>query len=187
MILALNPGGNVFYFGDVGERGSTVVKYFADRGVHCPPTKNIAEFILETAAKKPRGKDGKRVDWNEEWRTSAEARDVLEQIQGLKLTRSRSVGARKDEVETEFASSVWEQTYELTKRQFRQYWRDPSYLYGKIFVSVIVGIFNGFTFWQLGNSTQDMQNRMFTLFLVLVMPPTIVNGVVPKFYSNMAL
>lgn len=187
MILALNPGGNVFYFGPVGENGSTVVNYFADRGVQCPPTKNVAEFILETAAKKPRGKDGKRIDWNEQWRMSAEARDVEEQIEGLKLTRSRSAGAQKKQDGTEFAAPVWEQTYELTKRQFRQYWRDPSYLYGKIFVSVIVGIFNGFTFWQLGNSTQDMQNRMFTLFLIVVIPPTIVNGVVPKFYSNMAL
>src|SRR3984885_4597789 len=51
MILALNPGGNTFYFGPVGENGSAVIKYFGDRGVHCPPEKNVAEFILETAAK----------------------------------------------------------------------------------------------------------------------------------------
>lgn len=188
MILALNPGGRTFYFGPVGDNGSAVIKYFADRGVQCPPHKNVAEFILETAAKKPRGKDGKRIDWNEEWRMSSEAQDVQEQIEGLKLTRSRSTTAhKKKQDETEFAAPVWTQTYELVKRQFRQYWRDPSYLYGKLFVSFVVGIFNGFTFWQLGNSTQDMQNRMFTLFLILTIPPTIVNGVVPKFYSNMAL
>lgn len=189
MILALNPGGNTFYFGPVGENGSAVIKYFADRGIQCPPNKNVAEFILETAAKKPKGKDGKRIDWNEQWRTSPEAQDVQDQIEGLKLTRSRSTTAHKSNHsdETEFAASVWAQTYELTKRTFRQYWRDPSYLYGKLFVSVITGIFNGFTFWQLGNSTQDMQNRLFTLFLILTFPPTIVNGVVPKFYSNMAL
>jgi len=75
----------------------------------------------------------------------------------------------------------------LTKRVFTQYWRDPSYLYGKLFVAVIVGIFNGFTFYMLGNSIRDMQNRMFTSFLIIVIPPTIVNSVVPKFFSNMAL
>ncbi|CAN8097481.1 unnamed protein product [Discula destructiva] len=189
MILALNPGGNTFYFGPVGENGGAVINYFAERGVQCPPSKNVAEFILETAAKKPRGKDGKRIDWNEEWRTSPEAQDVQEQIEGLKLTRSRSTTAhaKKDGGETAFAAPVWEQTYELTKRTFRQYWRDSSYMYGKLFVSVITGIFNGFTFWQLGNTTQDMQNRMFTLFIALTIPPTIVNAVVPKFYSNMAL
>lgn len=39
----------------------------------------------------------------------------------------------------------------------------------------------------LGNSVQDLQNRMFTSFLIVVFPPTIVNAVVPKFYQNMAL
>lgn len=197
MILALNPGGNTFYFGPVGENGSAVIKYFSDRGVQCPPNKNVAEFILETAAKKPRGPDGKRIDWNEEWRRSPEAQDVQDQIEGLKLSRSMSTAAgdgrsnsnkqKGGEGETEFAAPVWAQTSELVRRTFRQHWRDPSYLYGKLFTSVVIGIFNGFTFWQLGNSTQDMQNRMFTLFLILVMPPTFVNGVLPKFYSNLAL
>jgi ABC-type multidrug transport system permease subunit len=70
---------------------------------------------------------------------------------------------------------------------FIQHWRDPSYLYGKFFTSVIVGIFNGFTFWQLGYSVADMQDRMFTSFLILLIPPTVVNAVVPKFYQNRAL
>lgn len=188
MILALNPGGNTFYFGEVGENGSAVVNYFAERGVQCPPNKNVAEFILETAAKKPKGRDGKRIDWNEEWRKSPEAQDVQDQIAGLKRTRSLSTNRHSEKSgETEYAAPVLEQTFELTKRTFRQYWRDPSYIYGKLYVSVIIGIFNGFTFWKLGNSTQDMQNRMFTLFTILTIPPTIVNGVVPKFYSNMGL
>ncbi|KAF4554359.1 ABC-2 type transporter-like protein 2 [Elsinoe fawcettii] len=189
MILALNPGGNTFYFGGVGESGGTVIKYFADRGVQCPPNKNVAEFILETAAKRPKGKDGRRINWNEEWKNSEQAAAVLDEINGLKRTRSEA--APKDNkskgAETEFAASVALQTSELTKRIFRQYWRDPSYLYGKLFVSVIVGIFNGFTFYALGSSIQDMQNRMFTSFLIITIPPTIVNAVVPKFYSNMAL
>lgn len=188
MILALNPGGNTFYFGPVGENGSAVTRYFADRGVTCPPNKNVAEFILETAAKKPRRADGTRIDWNEEWRQSQEAQDVLSEISSLKLTRSKSAGAhRKKDDETEFAAPVWTQTTMLTRRLFTQYWRDPSYLYGKLFVAVIIGIFNGFTFYQLGNTVQDMQNRMFSVFLIITIPPTVVNTVVPKFFQNMAL
>lgn len=188
MILALNPGGNTFYFGPVGENGSAVTKYFADRGVHCPPNKNVAEFILETAAKRPKREDGTRIDWNVEWRESQEAQDVLSEINNLKLTRSKSAGAhKKKDDETEFAAPVWTQTTMLTRRLFTQYWRDPSYLYGKLFVAVIVGIFNGFTFYQLGNTVQDMQNRMFSVFLIITIPPTIVNTVVPKFFQNMAL
>ena len=188
MILALNPGGNTFYFGPVGENGKDVVEYFSHRGVTCPPSKNVAEFILETAAKPVKRADGTKINWSDEWKNSEEAAAVIEEIEGLKLTRSRTTPDHvRKEQQREFAAPVMLQTTELLKRTFKQYWRDPSYLYGKIFVSVIVGIFNGFTFWQLGNSTQDMQDRLFTAFLILTIPPTIVNGVVPKFFNNMAL
>lgn len=104
------------------------------------------------------------------------------------MTRSKTVPeAQRKEQEKEFAASTWLQTTELTRRTFKQYWRDPSYLYGKLFVATIVGIFNGFTFWQLGYSIQDMTNRMFTSFLIITIPPTVVNAVVPKFFTNMAL
>ncbi|KAI6784149.1 uncharacterized protein J7T54_004695 [Emericellopsis cladophorae] len=191
MVLALNPGGNTFYFGPMGENGQEVTKYFAHRGAICPPNKNVAEFILETAARPHKREDGTKVDWNEEWARSPEAQAVIEEIDGLKQTRSRAVADESNQKDgqnaAEFAAPVAVQTIELTKRMFRQYWRDPSYMYGKLFISVIMGIFNGFTFWQLGYSIQDMQNRMFTCFLIVTIPPTIVNGVVPKFYTNLAL
>ncbi|KAG9817198.1 putative ABC transporter, partial [Aureobasidium melanogenum] len=188
MVLALNPGGNTFYFGPIGENGKDVIEYFGARGVKCPPAKNVAEFLLETAIKPKKRADGTKIDWNEEWRNSKEAQAVIDEIDGLKRMRSKSVHESQSQDEaTEFAAPVWLQTTMLTKRVFTQYWRDPSYLYGKLFVAAIVGIFNGFTFWQLGNSIQDMQNRMFTAFLILTIPPTVVNAVVPKFYQNMAL
>lgn len=187
MILALNPGGNTFYFGPVGENGNDVIKYFGDRGVKCPPNKNVAEFILETAAKPIKRKDGSRINWNEEWQKSSNNQELLKEIDRIKDDRSKKTADTKDEVQTEFAASTWLQTTMLTKRTFIQYWRDPSYLYGKLFVAVVIGIFNGFTFYQLGNTIGDLQNRMFTSFLILLIPPTIVNAVVPKFYQNMAL
>ncbi|TVY50118.1 ABC transporter G family member [Lachnellula occidentalis] len=186
MILALNPGGNTFYFGPVGENGSSVIKYFAERGVQCPPNKNVAEFILETAAKGGKRADGKKLNWDDEWLRSEEAKQVQDEIKRINEERSK-IEPPVTSDEHEFASPVALQTVELTKRLFTQYWRDPSYLYGKLFTSVIIGIFNGFTFWKLGNSVEDLQNRMFTLFLILLIPPTIVNAVVPKFYQNRAL
>lgn len=186
MVCALNPGGNTFYFGPIGHNGKDIIKYFGDRGVKCPPNKNVAEFLLETAAKSPKRADGTKIDWNEEWRNSPQAKDVIEEIDGLKRQRSRTSEDAGDDG-TEFAAPVWEQTVMVTKRLFTQYWRSPSYLYGKLFTAFIVGVFNGFTFYSLGNSIQDMQNRMFTSFLILTIPPTAVNAVVPKFYQNMAL
>ncbi|KAF2138841.1 uncharacterized protein K452DRAFT_320945 [Aplosporella prunicola CBS 121167] len=187
MVLALNPGGNTFYFGPIGDNGKDVIKYFADRGVQCPPKKNVAEFILETAAKGGRKSNGAKIDWNQEWRDSEQNNAILEEIDRINTERKEDRQPPAKGEAREFAAPVWLQTTTLTKRTFIQYWRDPSYLYGKLFVSVIIGIFNGFTFYKLGNSTQDLQDRMFTAFMVLVFPPTIVNAVVPKFYQNMAL
>ncbi|KAF2499776.1 hypothetical protein BU16DRAFT_480695 [Lophium mytilinum] len=187
MILALNPGGNTFYFGPVGKNGKDVIKYFADRGVQAPPNKNVAEFILETAAKPMKRPDGTRINWDKEWKNSENSAEVMKEIERLKSSRSQTRKEEGAHEEHEFAAPVWLQTTMLTRRVFTQYWRDPSYLYGKLFVAVIIGIFNGFTFYMLGNSIADMQNRMFTSFLIILIPPTIVNGVVPKFYQNMAL
>lgn len=141
----MNPGGNTFYFGPVGHNGSDVIKYFADRGVDCPKNKNVAEFILETAAKSSRNKGGRHIDWSEEWRNSENQKEVLAEIGRIherRQTDTKDDGSEK-EGETEFAAPIWLQTTMLTKRVFTQYWRDPSYLYGKLFVSVIIGIFNG--------------------------------------------
>ncbi|KAK4238513.1 hypothetical protein C8A03DRAFT_15020 [Achaetomium macrosporum] len=192
-ILALNPGGNVIYFGPVGRDGSAVVKYFADRGAHCPPGRNVAEFLLETAIKGGRRPDGSRINWADEWRSSPENREVLAEIQQLKAERSQAAQSSTTTnqstpaVTHEFAAPVTSQILLLTKRMFIRQWRDPSYIYGRLFTAVVVGIFNGFTFWKLGSTTADMQNRMFTCFLIIMIPATVLNAVLPKFYSNRAL
>lgn len=186
MILALNLKGNTFYFGPVGDNGSAVNKYFTDRGVHCPPQKNIAEFILETAAKGGKRKDGKRLNWNSEWKTSPENTALLHEIARINTTREKTT-LKPLNLQHEYASPLLLQTTTLTRRLFTQHWRDPSYLYGKLFVATITGILNGFTYYHLGPTLADMQNRLFTHFLILLIPPTVVNAVVPKFYQNMAL
>lgn len=188
-VLALNPGGNPFYFGAIGENGQDVIKYFADRGVQCPPGKNVAEFILETAAKSKRNPiTGKRINWNEEWLKSEQNAELIAEIRRLKEERSKKAAQKSDQQqEHAFAAPVALQTYLLTQRVFRQHWRDPSYYYGKLFVAVIVGIFNGFTFYMLDDSLASLQSRLFTAFLILLIPPAVVNSVVPKFYQNRAL
>ena len=186
MVLALNPGGNTFYFGPVGHNGEAIVKYFAERGVECPPAKNVAEFILETAIKGGKRADGKRLNWNKEWLESKECKALNEEIARICSERSE-VPSPEISSQHEFAATAWTQTKLLTRRMFTQHWRDPSYLYGKLFTSVLIGIFVGFTFWNLGYTILAMQNRLFSLFLIMVIPPTIVNGVVPKFYQNRAL
>ncbi|GKT83718.1 ABC drug exporter [Colletotrichum tofieldiae] len=190
MILALNRGGRTFYFGPVGANGSVVVDYFAQRGFPCPPRRNVAEFILETAST-PSVKDGKRIDWNDEWLNSDEHKAIVAEIDHI--TAERRPPTTASAAQTEFAASTAYQCLLLTKRMFVQHWREPQYLYSRVFVHTVMGIFNGFTFWMLGNDIASMQNRMFSaiiLILTLLLtqrqlrPPTVVNSVVLKFFQN---
>lgn len=182
-ILALNPGGNIFYFGPVGHNGQAVVDYFDARGAHCPEGKNIAEFLIETGARADA-----REHWNEQWRQSDENKALIADIQKIKQQRLQEASSSTEEVLShEFAAPVSEQIKLLSKRMFINQWRQPSYIYGKFFTAVIVGIFNGFTFWKLGDTVNDMQSRMFTSFLILLIPPTVLNAILPKFYMDRAL
>ncbi|KAL2166769.1 hypothetical protein VTG60DRAFT_2167 [Thermothelomyces hinnuleus] len=194
-ILALNPGGNTIYFGPVGDDGSAVIQYFAERGVHCPPGRNVAEFLLETAIKGGRRPDGSRIDWADEWRSSPENKALIAEIQQLKAERSSARGQQERQVgdasagpvQHEFAAPVTTQILLLTKRMFVRQWRDPSYMYGRLFTAVVIGIFNGFTFWKLGDTAADLQNAMFSSFLIIMIPATVLNAVLPKFFTNFAL
>lgn len=204
-ILALNPGGNVFYFGPVGENGSAVVNYFAARGVECPPGKNVAEFLLETAAKPHRrvDEDGKtrRVHWATEWKESDEYRQVLSEIDHIKKTRTLAAQLtlsnkhnQPQPIQHEFAATIPTQAWLLTKRMFIRQWRDPSYLYGRLFISLVMGIFNGFTYYKISSpshsrplSLTELQNTLFTAFLIIMIPTTVLNAVLPKFYMSRSL
>ncbi|KAJ5764734.1 ABC-2 type transporter-domain-containing protein [Penicillium odoratum] len=182
-ILALGPGGNTLYNGPVGQNGSVVVQYFAERGFPCPPAKNVAEFVLETAMQ-PSLLNGKLIHWGDEWRKSDEASRIRKEIETFSVSQPPVVTQQSN---FDYAMPTAYQSWLLTRRLFIQYWRDPSYYYSRLFVNVILGIFNGFTFWQLGSSVASMQNRMFTVALIALIPPVIVNSVVPKFYQNRAL
>ncbi|TDZ36627.1 Brefeldin A resistance protein [Colletotrichum spinosum] len=182
MILALNRGGNTFYFGPVGENGSVVVDYFSQRGFPCPSSRNVAEFILETAST-PSIRDGKRIDWNQEWLNSEEHKAVVAEID--QIAAEKRGPTTSSSAPTEFAASTTYQCYLLTKRMFVQHWREPSYMYSRFFVHVVLGVFTGFSFWMLGNDIAAMQNKMFSAIVyIFFIPPTVVNSVVLKFFQN---
>lgn len=146
MILALNRGGKTFYFGPVGENGSVVIDYFAARGFHCSPNQNVAEFILETASRPGVNDQGVSVDWNEEWRKSNEAKAIYDEIDSI-AAEKRSI-VTSDKKPTKFAASTWYQCVLLTKRTFIKHWREPHYVYGRLFIHVAMGIISGFVSYQ---------------------------------------
>ncbi|KAG1802579.1 ABC-2 type transporter, partial [Suillus variegatus] len=57
----------------------------------------------------------------------------------------------------------------LTHRNFQAYWRNPTYIRAKFVLSIFGGLLMGFTFFQANDSLQGTQNKLFSIFLALVL------------------
>ena len=178
-VLALNRGGRVYYFGDIGEKGKTVLDYFARHGVPAEPDKNVADLLIEVAA---RDLEAKRRDWCDIWDVSDEAASVLETID--KVTASRTTEPDASSLRKQYASSTFRQIGLLTQRTLVQYWRTPDYIYSRLYCSVAHAALNGLMFLQLGNTEADLQYRIFCCFLVIMIVPEFINACAMMFDEN---
>ncbi|BFZ58612.1 ATP-binding cassette transporter snq2 [Savitreella phatthalungensis] len=183
-VLALNPGGKTFYFGPVGENGAGITEYFGKRGAKCPPEANPAEFLLEVGTGRGLGTvDGQRIDWSAVWRDSDECKEVSRHIDAIHADRAGVKSAATTEYASEYAASTWEQTKVLTHRVWRNYWRDASYGYSRMWAFFMNGALAGLVFLNAGRrpGILYLQEELFAVFLPIILPATVINSVIPKF------
>ncbi|KAH7115454.1 ABC-2 type transporter-domain-containing protein [Dactylonectria estremocensis] len=181
-VLALNRGGRVYYFGDIGIHGSTVIDYFAQHGVAAESNKNVADLLIEVTARE--STDTAR-DWCQIWQESDEAAAVLETIDTITTTIGEAAGEHDTSaLNHQYASSTYQQILLLTKRTLLQYWRTPDYIYSRLYCSFAHSALNGLIFLQLGNTQADLQYRIFSCFLVLMIIPEFINACAMMFDDN---
>ncbi|KAI9803139.1 MAG: hypothetical protein M1833_001210 [Piccolia ochrophora] len=176
-LLVLSEGETV-YFGDV--HGS--VPYFEFNGASPRPGSNPAEFILETTGSASLDQDGKRSrPWSEKWSTSTESKALITEIRGKEET---VISEKQPDTSDpgEFNASTTLQTWHLTKRLLKNQWRNSPYVYSKIWVHTISAILIGLTFYQLGSSPQDLQNRAFSVYFIVFLCNAIVNVILARFF-----
>lgn len=137
-LLFLAKGGRAVYFGDIGENSRTVLSYFEKQGGRrCEEHENPAEYILELAGAGASGQAAH--DWPTLWRDSEEARQMgrhLDNLQKNSLSEKAAQVAASEESNTEFAMPFWDQLVAVMMRVFQQYWRTPSYIYGKFMLGI---------------------------------------------------
>ncbi|KAJ5190035.1 CDR ABC transporter [Penicillium cf. griseofulvum] len=185
-LLFLAKGGRTVYFGDLGPDMETLIKYFEDKGSpKCPKNANPAEWMLEVIGAAP-GSHADR-DWAEQWTNSTERTEVRRQLAEMKEELSKNDVPAQVAGFGEFAIPLWSQFLICTQRNFQQYWRSPSYLYAKTLSCTIPQLFLGFTFWDMPNSLQGLQNQMFSIFMFLVVFPNLVQQMMPAFCKNRGL
>ena len=181
ILLLLKSGGRTVYFGELGRDSRTLISYLEGNGAKkCPPKTNPAEYMLEAiGAGNP---DYKGKDWGDVWNNSKEKQAVTEEVDSMKSERQ---GAGSDSVtdDREYAMPLTTQLYVVVYRAFVSVWRSPQYIAGKIILHIVTGLFNAFTFYNLGNSAIDFQNRLFSCFMTLTIAPPLIQQLQPRYLN----
>lgn len=177
-LLLLASGGKTVYFGDLGQDSRQMLEYFEQYGAPpCPEKSNPAEYMLEQIGAGTSGKA--TLDWPSIWSMSAERQAVTSRIQELESTTPKRDEVSQDSHKT-FATS-WLYQYKIVqKRMFIQHWRSPTYIYGKLFINIIGGLFMAFTFYKENSSIQGLQNKVFSVFLILLLCLTLIFLLQPR-------
>ena len=196
-LLFLQRGGETVYFGDLGYRCRTMIRYFERNGApKCPPDANPAEWMLHVIGAAPGSHADK--DYFQVWRESPEYLAVQYELNAMEhmnkgheeepknattLSRWRLRRDAKESRRT-YAAPFWIQYYYVLTRLFQQYWRTPSYIYSKFAMGILCSMFNGFTFFKAKNTMQGLQNQMLSIFMLFAVMTTLAQQYVPMFVSQ---
>lgn len=76
------------------------------------------------------------------------------------------------------------QTKVVAQRMNTALYRNTEYIINKVMLHVMSGLFNGFTFWNIGNNVKDLQNTLFTIFNFIFVAPGVVAQLQPVFIDR---
>ncbi|TQN72395.1 Brefeldin A resistance protein [Colletotrichum shisoi] len=182
-LLLLKAGGRVAYHGPLGHDSQELIQYFESNGTHkCPPNSNPAEYMLEAIGAGDPNYEGK--DWGDVWAQSEHKKTRSREIDDM-LSNRRDVEPSKSlKDDREYAMPLTTQTMAVVKRSFIAYWRTPNYIVGKFMLHILTGLFNTFTFYKIGYSSIDYQNRLFSIFMTLTISPPLIQQLQPVFLQS---
>lgn len=184
VLLLLAKGGRTTYFGPIGEDSSTVVDYFAQRGIPCPLDANPAEHVVDVV----QGRFGTETDWPQLWLESEEKKQSLAELEEMnrqeQAQTNKAPTAASEEDERDFAAPLAYQIQLVTKRQVVALWRNPDYVWNKMGLHISNALFGGFTFWMIGDGSFDLQLRLMAVFNFVFVAPGCINQLQPMFIAN---
>jgi ABC-type multidrug transport system permease subunit len=105
---------------------------------------------------------------------------TMEEMNSGALLKESTVGNDK----RDFATPLWTQLKLVTHRQQVALWRNPDYVWNKVFLHVSAGLFCGFTFWKMGTEVADLQLRLLSVFNFLFVATGVINQLQPLFLHN---
>ncbi|KAJ6023752.1 hypothetical protein N7540_004549 [Penicillium herquei] len=180
-LLLLARGGKMVYFGDIGENGSTVKSYFAQYGAPCPTRSNPAEHMIDVVTGGIEAVKDK--DWHQVWLDSQENAVAMAELDQIVSDAAAKPPGTVDDGK-EFATSLWTQIRLVTHRMNIAMLRNTKYVNNKLELHIFSALLNGFSFWHLGPSVEDLQLKMFTIFNFTFVAPGVINQLQPLFIQR---
>ncbi|KAF2074618.1 hypothetical protein CYY_004088, partial [Polysphondylium violaceum] len=145
----------------------------------CTESENPAEYILEAIGAGVHGKSN--VDWPAAWRDSPERTSITAELAEIQRTAPTIYTSDENGPAREFSTSIWYQTMEVYKHLNLIWWRDPFYTFGSFVQSILCALILAFTFYDLKNSSSDMEQRMFLIFEALILGILVIYVCLPQF------
>lgn len=185
-LLLLQKGGRTVYFGDIGKDSRTMIEYFERQGAgKCHKADNPAEYILDAIGAGATAHSDK--DWFELWNESDESRSVSKELDDMHYKMGQRSGDKsevdKNDKPSTYAMPRATQFQYVFIRVFKKYYRNPTYIFAKLALNVVAGLFVGFTFYKSGQGVQAQQNKLFAVFMATVLSTSLMNQLQPQFVS----
>lgn len=178
-LLLLAKGGKTVYFGDIGDNAATVRDYFGRHDAPCPVDANPAEHMIDVVS----GHLSQGRDWAEVWAASPEHDAVGVELDRMIASAAAKPAATLDDGH-EFAMPLWQQTRLVTRRMNVSLFRNRGYVNNKCMLHITTALFNGFSFWMIGDAVGDLQMRLFTIFNFIFVAPGVINQLQPLFIQR---
>ena len=128
--------------------------------------RNSAEFMLDVIGAGATATS--TIDWHNVWKKSPEAVTATRQIHQIH-DEGRKRSAVTTKRHTQYSTSWIHQTRIVTQRSAAAIWRDPVYVTAKLVLNIVAGLFIGFTFWKSPTTLQGAQNKLFSIFVCLIL------------------
>ena len=186
-LILLKKGGKTVYFGDIGDNAEKLMSYFEARtGERVGGNVNPAEYILDAIGAGATATTDK--DWPKlfnESELAVELRTSLDEIISRRRGANENAEDSHGNSEKEFAQTVPVELYYTLKRAFLAYWRNPSYILGKLLLNIISGLFIGSSFWGVGKevSKNAYQSQIFSIFMILCVSTPLAQQLQPVFQN----
>ncbi|KAK4223152.1 ABC-2 type transporter-domain-containing protein [Podospora fimiseda] len=178
-LLLLQRGGKTVYFGDIGDNAATIKSYFARYGAPCPKDANPAEHMIDVVS----GDLSQGRNWNQIWLESPEHSNVVKELDSIIAEAATKPAGYIDDGE-EFAMPLWEQTKIVTQRMNVALYRNRDYVNNKVMLHIIAALFNGFSFWMIGDAISDLQMILFSVFQFVFVAPGVIAQLQPLFIDR---